>query len=171
VKKRILTLSIALTLLAVLVVPRAAFADVSGGTTVTGTVLAYYTLTAPAGFSLTLNPAQATSSPGKTLSVATNDSGMTSVRINVKGTAGQTGMLKSSGGTSLSTALTLAGTGLTTQTLSDTDLALIAAAVLGASGAEKVWSVSDLVITQPAFTAVPAGSYTITITFTATFSS
>jgi hypothetical protein len=170
VKKRILTLSIALALLAVLVVPMATFADdASGGTTVTGNVLSYYTLTAPPGFSLTLNPAQATSSQIKTLSVATNDNTMTSVGINVNGTSGQSGKLKS-GGTSLSTALTLAGTGLTTRTLTDTNQVLIAAAGLSVAGSEKVWSVSDLVITQPAFDAVPAGSYTITITFTATFS-
>ncbi len=169
-KKRILTLSIVLALLAVLVVPTAAFADVSEGTTVTGTVLSYYTLSAPAGFSLTLIPAQDTSSPSKTLSVATNDGTMASVIINVNGTSGQAGKLKS-GGTSLSTALKLAGTGLTTTTLSDSDQALITAATLSASPPEKVWSVSDLVITQPAFDAVPAGSYIITITFTATFSS
>jgi plastocyanin len=141
------------------------------GQSVTNTVPAYYTLTAPADFTLTLNPAQATSSPGKTLSVATNDSTMSKVAVKVKGTSGQNGKLKKGGGTSLSTALTLAGTGLTTRTLSDSDQVLITTASLVVSGAEKVWSVSDLVITQPAFTAVPSGNYTITITFTATFSS
>ncbi len=172
-KRIILTLAAIISLVGVMVSPMTVMATPGTGdldTLVTGEIVSYYTVAAPLNFTMAnLLPAGGNSG-SKTLAVATNDAVMANVKVEVKGTSGQDGRLKSATDP-LSSALILTGTGLTTRTLSDNDQTLIAAGSLEGADVEKTWSVADLVITQPAFTAVAAGTYTITITFTVTFSS
>lgn len=161
---RILSMVGVLVLLAVLATPMTVLAE---DTHVNGDIGSTYTLSVPSDFGLgTLNSAGGTNSGSKILTATTNDLLKTSVKIDVLGTNG--GKLTKLS-TSLSSSLSLSGTGLTTTSLTGTNQTLIAAGTLSGSP-EATWSVADLVITQPAFTTpVPAGNYTCTITFTATF--
>ena len=166
--KKILALVSVVVLLTALA-PIAVFAQ-TDDTIVSGTLGSYYTITAPTSVSLgTLDNTTVTSSAGQTLSVETNDATKTTVDITVKDTSASfQGYLKSSS-VALSSALQLSGTGLSTiDPLTGSDQTLTSGATLSGTGV-KTWSVSDLVIAQPAFDMVAAGTYTTTITFTATF--
>lgn len=149
-------------------------AIVGGDTTsvVTGTVVSYYTFTAPSdfGFSADLDKDNPVFSVGQTLAVATNDAAMGSAKVDVNGS--DSGFLYDGSSVSLDSALTLAGTNFTGITLSGSDQELVSVAQGALSGSpEKVWTLThnDLVVTQPAFSAVAANTYTTTLTFTATF--
>jgi hypothetical protein len=168
--KKLITLGIALAMLATMILPVAAMAAPGAGdldTLVTGNLGSYYTVDAPDNFGMVITSAAGGNSGSKAISFATNDNGMTSVKVEVL--ADNNGFLTSSVPTSLSTALSVSGSGLTTRTLTDTNQSLVDALSLALVGVEKTASVSDMVITQPAFNAVASGAYTATITFTVTF--
>ena len=157
-------IALVLALIGTLLAPLSLAAE-TDTTTVTGQISTYYTITAPENFTMAITPGAGGNSGNKTLSVETNDSGNFYLTIDVKENAGD-GCLSGSGGT-LSSALVISGTGLTSVTLSGENQTLIERTSL--SGTPKSWSVSDLVITQPPFNSMPPGNYTATITFTATF--
>jgi hypothetical protein len=134
----------------------------------------YYTVTIPSPITIpasgNLVNTASNASAALTVTVATDDSTMNKATVTVLGS--NAGFLKRTGGSTLSSALSLSGSGFTTvtaltgvaQTLVDTTQG-----ALGTVGIEKTWTKSTLVITQPAFTAVEAGTYSCTITFAATF--
>lgn len=184
-KKRILSLAMALAMLAVLVMPMAALAVETSTSTVSGTMGTYYRLTVPPAVNLggSLNNLANNPSGVQTISVAHN-AGLAvsnSVQIAVidsTTTVGDKGFLKRDGtGTGsanvLSTALILSGAGtpvILTKTLSGTSQTLLTTVATLTGAPEATWSNATLVITQPAFTSVTAGTFSTIITFTATFS-
>jgi len=164
-KKRLIIIAALAALAALLAIPAVVMGDATDTTTVTGQIGTYYTIDAPDNFSMTITASTGGNSGNKTLTAKTNDDTKTSVSISVKEADGD-GKL-SNGSNVLSSALQLSGSGLNTVTLSGTDQPLIQNGSL--TGTPKTWSVTDLVIAQPAFNEVPAGNYNATITFTATF--
>ena len=140
------------------------------------TVNAYYTLSVPGSISIpasgSLNLLTDNNSAAQTISCTTNDAGKVNATVAVKdATSTDQGKLKKDGtGTALSSALKLSGGGLTTvNMLSGSDQTLVTTGQGALSGSPKTWSISTLVITQPAFTSATPGSYSTIITFTATF--
>jgi hypothetical protein len=165
-KKRILTIAMAVALLAVTILPVTVMAE---DAVVSGTVGTYFTLTVPSTITLpTLNYSTTNPSTAQTISAQTNDATKNVATVTVSGS--DSGKLTYSG-TSLSSALSLGGTGFTTVALTGSTQSLVGTSdgALSTVGVEKKWTKTTLVITQPAFTAVPAGTYTCTLTFAATF--
>jgi hypothetical protein len=170
-KKRILGVSMALVLIAVMALPMAVLAQESdtGDSTVTGDVGSYYTIVVPATIDFNTLSLSGENSGEVVLSVATNDLTQTTVTITAQD-AVNAGVL-TSGSNTLSTALRLQVTGQPAVPFTNTDpITLITDASLSSNGDEKIWGdASNLTFIQPAFTAVAASDYTTTITFTATF--
>ena len=181
--RRILALAGVLALVSVLVVPMTVFAanPDTGAITVTGTVASTtWTISVPSAAALTIsNPRVATSCTAFTVSAATNDNSMTTVKIDAIGTdsvaGGKLGR-GDRGGTSNNEVITPALTG--TSTLLGWTGSPSLAAGAGATGTAKTltgpgtYEATDVVITQPIIVTpapVPAAAYTAVITFTATF--
>jgi hypothetical protein len=166
--KKLITLAIALAMLATMILPVTVFAADGTGdmeTLVTGNLGNYYTVDAPDDFSMAITYTSGGNSGSKTFSCVTNDATMGTVKI--EALASNDGYLQN-GSTPLSTALSVSGTGLTTTSLTGTNQSLVDALSLAGTG-EKSVSITNMVITQPAFTAVASGAYTSTVTFTVTF--
>lgn len=89
--KRILSIAMALALIAVLAAPLAAFAA-SGTTTVTGTAGFTYTLQVPSTVSLgVLNSSSSNPSTAQSMNAHTDDTGIHHVTITAKDSAGNGG--------------------------------------------------------------------------------
>ena len=142
--------------------------------TVTFTATDYATLTVPGSVTIPATPplirTQANDSAAQTVSAASSLDSNTYASVTVSGT--NSGKLTSAAPTSLSSALKLSGTGFTEVTaLSGADQTLVnttQGALTLVSGVGS-WTKTTLIVTQPIFDQVAAGSYTCTITFTAVF--
>lgn len=166
--KKLITIGIALAMLATMILPVTVFAAGGTGdldTLVTGNLGNYYTVDAPDDFSMAITYAAGGDSGSKTFSCVTNDATMVSVKI--EALASNNGYLQN-GSTPLSSALSISGTGLTTKSLTGENQSLVDELTISGTG-EKSVSINDMVITQPAFDAVASGAYTSTVTFTVTF--
>ena len=161
--RKIMALSLVLALILVIVVPLSAFASTLGTTQVQGALAATYTLSVPTDFSFSPFTIAGGTKSGQTLTATVGGGSETKVTITAEDLTGNLGFLKN-GGTPLSTALHLQ-IGATDVTLSGSPQALVTdGPIVGGT-----WTTSLLTITQPAFSQVAAGTYTTTITFTATF--
>jgi len=166
-KKKTLIIGMVLALVAVLVVPTAALA-VEGSTQVTGTLAGVtYTLSVPASVSLTLTRGAETSGNVAPIT-ATTDGTNTLVTIEVKDGSVQGGKMRiGTTSTYLTNIMQIEGGTLSKTNLLNTNLALVTNQSLSSgsytlSPACKVW--------QNVAAGDTAGDYSITLTFTATFS-
>ena len=163
--KKILLLGVILALVAVLVVPMAAFAA-TGTTQITGTVAQTIALTqVPGTFSLDLVPGTSPESENKTVTVKANHVGWT---LTVKEAGGSPdGKMAKADATPLANAMQVKGGEQESyETLLDG-----AAVTLVASGnatSESGRSINDIKFKQQVTWADLAGDYSITVTFTAT---
>jgi hypothetical protein len=144
---------------------------VDSNTDQTFSVNIYATLAIPTGpisipASGPLNLSQNNDSAAQTISCTTNEAAKTNATVTVLGTSAGKLTLSS---TSLSSALSLGGAGFTTVSLTGSAQTLVNTSDGALSGTPKTWSKNTLVITQPPFTVVTPGSYSCTITLTATF--
>ncbi len=171
-----------LALIAVLATPMAALAmDRTGTTEVTGLFETYYTIEVPTTVPLgTLSTSAFVESPVQTITTKTNDQGAdyTSAVVKVRGgTAAHPGQLKLSDvETYLSPGLRVRSAliGWDNTAITETDTAGTVTLDHGTT-ASPIGTVTcaDVYIKQPAITSpspVPAGDYSLTLTFTATFS-
>ncbi len=167
--KRILSIAMALALIAVLAAPYAFAA--SGTTTVTGTAGLYIHFTGafncfPRGV---LNSSSSNPSTAQSMNAHTDDTGIHHVTITAKDSAGN-GSLRNE--TSRWIEFSFICTfyfcrRLTLITLSGSDQATVSG---GDCTSNSDWTTSSMIIAQPPFTAVTQpGYYGTTITFTATF--
>ena len=179
--KKILLLGVVLALVAVLAVPTAALA-VTGETTVTGEVPATYTLTVPPTISLpSLVPGTAvTSTPGETISMKTNVSGTVALTVRDKEPTSHIGQMYCSAATYALTDPLKVQCG----TSADDGSAIESYTALPTSGGSTLTIVdaksitagvtynpaADLYVRQVVESAAPAGDYSLTLLFTATFS-
>jgi hypothetical protein len=175
--KRILTISMAVALILVMALPMAIGAanPATGTTGVSGDIGSVYTLTRGQS-SLTIGPfasAQAyTSSPDMSISVSTNDPGMTNVgivvsneRTNAKGFLTLAGADDAS--KELTNALTVKGGAIGTYQSLATDKTLRAGTTPIGSANITDFSVQQTIASGDL--TKTAGSYSLTMTFTATF--
>ena len=175
-KKRILVLSMVLALVAAMVMPMAALAGnpATGETVVSGTLTYNYTLTPPEA--ITLGPfieATPYESANKTVSVSTNDGTITMCGITVKDAKTNTTGYLTLGGVDetakkLTNALEVKGGALTyspltsEKTLRVSTTSPVSAANMTDFAVKQTIASGDLTKT--------AGTYSLTMTFTATFS-
>jgi hypothetical protein len=125
-----------------------------------------YTVDAPDDFSMNITYTSGGDSGSKTISFITDDTSMTSVKIEVSAT--NNGYLQKDT-TPLSSALQISGSGLISTSLTGANQTIAEALTLSLVDLTKTAVINDLVITQPAFSPVASGNYSATITFTVTF--
>jgi hypothetical protein len=165
--KRLLTCGIAVGLVGIMASPMAALAaPATGNVNVTGTLAEIsYNLILPASpLSLTLARGQEASATLTGISAST-DGASTQVTIAVKDGSTQGGKMKS-GSDFLASEMQIAGGTLSKTNLLDTDLTLVANQNL-TSGSYTLSPAA--VVSQRVAAGDAAGSYSITLTFTATF--
>jgi hypothetical protein len=171
--KRIFAIAIALAMLVVMAVPVGVSAE-TDTSNVTGSIGATYTIDAPTTIALgTLSTSAPVSSASQSITATTNDTASGGLHHVVIGVNGVDGKLALGGsGAALDPVLKIASTqiGWTAQDLSASKVDGSVSTDLSATAGTKTFN--DVVITQPQITtSSPAsGSYSETITFTATFS-
>jgi hypothetical protein len=178
-KNKILALGLVLALEALMVIPMAVSAASSGTspvgdtTTVQGNIGTVYTITVPT--TITLGPfvaAAAYTDTGKSVSVSTNDTGVTKCGITVKDAkTSSTGFLTLAGADDaskeLTNALTVKGGTLGSYTSLALEQTLIASTTLIASANFSNFAVSQTIASGDL--TKTAGTYSLVMTFTATF--
>ena len=175
-EKRILLVSVVLALVAVLVVPTAASAGnpATGTTDVSGEIAVGYTITPPAAITLgTFNPAGDYEATDKSISVSTTDPNMTKCGITVKDAKTiTTGYLTLAGADDASKKLTnslgVKGGAQSNYTPLTSQVSLRAP-----NASLESASITDFAVKQTIASgdlAKTAGTYKLTMTFTATFS-
>ncbi len=160
-KIKILSISLALALIAILVAPLTVLAQgtVSANTTITGTVGAAITVTAPLAINLPpLVPGTTVSTPPQTVTVVSNTAGWTLTVVDSGANPdGQT----SNGNTVLANAMLVDGGD------NGAPASLKTPVTLESSGAAGGASLNDIVFSQQVAANASPGTYSITVTFTA----
>ena len=167
-KKRILILGMVLALVAAMAMPMVALAGSTGTTEVSGQIAWEYTITPPAAITLgTFNTAKDYEATGKSISVSTTDPTITMCGIKVKDTKGTDVGFLMNGAIKLTNPLQVMGGALTYSPLTEErtlriDSTPILDAGMSNFGVKQTIASGDLT--------KAAGSYSLTLTFTATFS-
>lgn len=169
-KKKILTLALALSLLVALVIPASAALAQTGTTGVSGTLATTYTITPPATIDFGLiSAAGPYTSIDYPVTASTNDGLITSVDIGVADASANAGFL-TLGANSFATALTAKGGDIVAYAaVSGTDIMLESLEPLAGPGSYTLidFSVEQTIVAGDLV--LPAGAYSTTLTFTATF--
>ncbi len=158
-KSKILSTSLALALVAILAAPLSVLAQDSANTTITGTVGAAITVTAPLTINLPpLVPGTTVSSPAQTVTVASNTAGWTLTVV--ESGANPDGQM-SNGTTVLANAMLVDGGD------NGAPASLKTPVTLKSNGAAGGASLHDIVFSQQVAANAAPGTYSITVTFTA----
>jgi hypothetical protein len=159
VKTKILSVSMALALIAILVAPLAVFAQTSADTTITGTVGAALTVAAPTTINLPpLVPGTVVSSAPQSVTVTTNTAGWTLTVV--ESGASPDGQMSGAAGP-LANAMTVDGG------VNGNPAPLNSPVTLVSNGAAGGSTINDVVFSQQVAANAAPGTYSIIVTFTA----
>lgn len=165
-RKRILALSIALALMAVIALPMNSFAATTDTTTISGSMSDTISVDAPDGFSMTLDPAASQPITSAAKTVAVNASGIKTWNLKVHEQDGDGKM--SSGSDTLNYAMVLNATG----GVGDIALSNAGTPTNIVSNHSAGSTNIDVVFKQRVeYTDTPHTDYSITVTFTVEFTS
>jgi hypothetical protein len=159
------------TLLVILIVPSPVMAQTGVGTTSVSAQTGYlYTLSPPGSVNFGSMTTEGKTITGLSLSASTNDTTIGHVTISVyDADSSNAGRMKHSAANEwLSTALVVGGTNINGATISNTPQQIVPSGICNSS---TPYSVTNMSLTQPVFSSVSnVGTYSTTLTFSATFS-
>jgi VCBS repeat-containing protein len=169
VKKSLFTVLAVVSLLGVMVSPMQVLAGTgTDSSNVSGTMETYYTLDVPASFSLgSISKTASATSSAQTITVTTNDASSPNVTIAVRGEDGQ--LENPSAKISPALQINSGGLGWTNQAISSSNVSGSNSLTIVEGTASATFTLTQPIITNAGL--IPAGTYSETLTFTATFGS